>query len=153
MQYYSYEMFKEDMKNLIMQIDFNPDGIVAISRGGLTMAHFLGIALDLRRIYTINAASFFNKVQQEIQISNIPELSGNQRILIVDEIVDSGTSMEKVCTLLKTIYANMDFKSACIFCKPTAQFQPDFILRETKEWVEFFWEIDVIKSLRESRAL
>lgn len=40
MQYYSYEMFREDMKELVSQIDFNPDAIVAISRGGLTMAHF-----------------------------------------------------------------------------------------------------------------
>lgn len=102
MQYYSYEMFREDMKDLVDKIDFNPDGIVAISRGGLTMAHFLGIALDLRRVYTINASSFFNKIQQEIQISNIPEIGGNQRILIVDEIVDTGTSMEKV-------YARIDF--------------------------------------------
>ncbi|EEO25903.1 phosphoribosyltransferase [Helicobacter winghamensis] len=149
MQYYSYEMFREDMKELVSQIDFNPDAIVAISRGGLTMAHFLGIALDLRRIFTINASSFFNKVQQEIQISNIPELSGNQRVLIVDEIVDSGTSMEKVHTILSTIYSHMEFKTACIFHKPTATFKPDFILREAKDWVEFFWEVDIIKSIRE----
>lgn len=149
MQYYSYEMFREDMKELVSQIDFNPDAIVAISRGGLTMAHFLGIALDLRRIFTINASSFFNKVQQEIQISNIPELSGNQRVLIVDEIVDSGTSMEKVHTILSTIYSHMEFKTACIFHKPTATCKPDFILREAKDWVEFFWEVDIIKSIRE----
>ena len=93
MQYYSYEMFRLDMKELVDKIDFNPDGIVAIARGGLTMAHFLGIALDLRRIYAINATSFFNKVQQEIQISNIPELNGNQRILIVDEI-EAGLDQE-----------------------------------------------------------
>ena len=41
MQYYSYETFKEDIKELVLKIDFNPDGIVAISRGGLTMAHLL----------------------------------------------------------------------------------------------------------------
>ena len=149
MQYYSYEMFRSDLKELVDKIDFNPDGIVAIARGGLTMAHFLGIALDLRRIYAINATSFFNKVQQEIQISNIPELNGNQRILIVDEIVDSGTSMEKVYSILTNIYSNIDFKTACIFHKPTAKFQPDFIMREAKDWVEFFWEVDVVKSLHE----
>ncbi|MBX7489976.1 phosphoribosyltransferase [Helicobacter turcicus] len=149
MQYYGYEMFREDIKELVSQIDFNPDAIVAISRGGLTMAHFLGIALDLRRVYTINASSFFNKVQQRIQISNIPELNGNQRILIVDEIVDSGTSMEKVYTILKTIYSHIDFKTACIFHKPTANFKPDFIVREAKDWVEFFWEVDIVKSMRE----
>ncbi len=63
MRYYSYESFKTDMKTLVCKLDFNPDGIVAISRGGLTMAHFLGIALDLRKIYTINAISFVNKIQ------------------------------------------------------------------------------------------
>lgn len=151
MQYYGYEMFREDIKELVSQIDFNPDAIVAISRGGLTMAHFLGIALDLRHVYTINALSFFNKVQQKIQVSNIPELNGNQRILIVDEIVDSGTSMEKVYTILKTIYSDMDFKTACIFHKPTANFKPDFIVREAKDWVEFFWEVDIVKSMREKQ--
>lgn len=151
MQYYSYEMFREDMKKLVDRIDFNPDGIVAISRGGLTMAHFLGIALDLRRVYTINTSSFFNKVQHEIQISNIPELNGNQRILIVDEIVDSGTSMEKVYNILTEINSSIDFKTACIFHKPTACFTPDFILREASDWVEFFWEVDIVKSMREEQ--
>ena len=151
MQYYSYEMFREDMKDLVDRIDFNPDGIVAISRGGLTMAHFLGIALDLRRVYTINASSFFNKIQQEIQISNIPEIGGNQRILIVDEIVDTGTSMEKVYNILKEINSSIDFKTVCIFHKPTASFKPDFILREVNDWVEFFWEVDIVKSIREEQ--
>ncbi|MCL9819414.1 phosphoribosyltransferase [Helicobacter colisuis] len=149
MQYYSYEMFKEDIKELILKIDFNPDGIVAISRGGLTMAHFLGIALDLRMVYSINAASFFNRVQQEVRISNIPELYGNQRVLIVDEIIDSGTSMIKVKNILQEINSNIDFKTASIFYKPTASFKPDFYLRETKDWVDFFWEVDIVKEIRE----
>ncbi|MCI7046924.1 phosphoribosyltransferase family protein [Helicobacter sp.] len=149
MQYYSYEMFKEDIKELILKIDFNPDGIVAISRGGLTMAHFLGIALDLRMVYSINAASFFNRAQQEVRISNIPELYGNQRVLIVDEIIDSGTSMIKVKNILQEINSNIDFKTASIFYKPTASFKPDFYLRETKDWVDFFWEVDIVKEIRE----
>lgn len=149
MQYYSYEMFREDMKELIEKMDFNPDGIVAISRGGLTMAHFLGIALDLRKVYTINASSFFNKIQEELQVSNIPELSGNQRILIVDEIIDSGTSMDKILSILKSINPNIEFKTACIYHKNTATHNPDYMLRETKEWIEFFWEVDVIRRLEE----
>lgn len=78
MQYYSYEMFREDMKELVDKIDFNPDGIVAISRGGLTMAHFLGIALDLRRVYTINASSFLIKCNKRFKsqiFQNLGEIS------------------------------------------------------------------------------
>ncbi len=149
MQYYGYEMFREDMKELISKIDFNPDSIVAISRGGLTMAHFLGIALDLRMVYSINATSFFNKVQQELRISNIPEIHGNQRVLIVDDIVDSGTSMAKVKHILQEVNTTIDFKTMSIFYKPTATFKPDFFLRETKDWVDFFWEVDIVKEIRE----
>ncbi len=151
MRYYSYESFKTDMKTLVCKLDFNPDGIVAISRGGLTMAHFLGIALDLRKIYTINAISFVNKIQQELQVSNIPELRDNSKILIVDEIIDSGTSMERVLSILKNINPNIEFKTAVIFAKKNARIQPDYFIQEAKEWIEFFWEVDILKSLRERR--
>ena len=100
-------------------------------------------------VYSINAASFFNRVQQEVRISNIPELYGNQRVLIVDEIIDSGTSMIKVKNILQEINSNIDFKTASIFYKPTASFKPDFYLRETKDWVDFFWEVDIVKEIRE----
>ncbi|TLE13377.1 phosphoribosyltransferase [Helicobacter apodemus] len=151
MRYYSYESFKTDMETLVCKLDFNPDGIVAISRGGLTMAHFLGIALDLRKIYTINAISFVNKIQQELQVSNIPELRDNSKILIVDEIIDSGTSMERVLSILKNINPNIEFKTAVIFAKKNARIQPDYFIQEAKEWIEFFWEVDILKSLRERR--
>ncbi len=137
MRYYSYESFKTDMKTLVCKLDFNLDGIVAISRGGLTMAHFLGIALDLRKIYTINAISFVNKIQQELQVSNIPELRDNSKILIVDEIIDSGTSMERVLSILKNINPNIEFKTAVIFAKKNARIQPDYFIQEAKVLMEF----------------
>ncbi|PZT49073.1 nicotinate phosphoribosyltransferase [Helicobacter valdiviensis] len=149
MQYYSYEMFREDIKELLSKLDFNPDGIVAISRGGLTMAHFLSIALDIRKVYSISAVSFFNKVQQQIQISNIPEIHGAQRILIVDEIIDSGVSMEKVLRILKEIHTNIEFKTATLFHKSSASIKPDYFIREAKDWIEFFWEVDILKDVKE----
>ncbi|WP_104722469.1 phosphoribosyltransferase [Helicobacter mesocricetorum] len=151
MQYYSYESFKADMKALVCKLDFNPDGIVAISRGGLTMAHFLGIALDLRKVYTINATSFVDRVRQELQVCNIPELGGSSRILIVDEIIDSGASMERVLKVLKSINPNIEFKTAVIFAKKNAKIQPDYFIQEAKGWIEFFWEVDIIQSLRGER--
>ncbi|MDE5603823.1 MAG: phosphoribosyltransferase [Helicobacter sp.] len=151
MQYYSYESFKVDMQALVCKLDFNPDGIVAISRGGLTMAHFLGIALDLRKVYTINATSFVNKVQQELQVSNIPELRDSSSILIVDEIIDSGASMERVLSILTSINPNIEFKTAVIFTKKNSRVKPNYYIHETKEWIEFFWEVDIIQSLRGER--
>ena len=100
MRYYSYENFRDDMKILVGKLDETPDAIVAIARGGLTMGHFLGIALDIRNVFTINATLYFNKQKELLQISNIPSLEGHENVLVVDDIVDSGESMSKVCQIL-----------------------------------------------------
>lgn len=145
MLYYSYEMFREDMKRLIEKLDYRPDAVLGITRGGLTMAHFLGIALDIREVYTINAISYFNKRQEgDIKIFNIPNLGDAKRVLIVDEIVDSGKSMQKIFEVLGEISPDVEFKSAVLFHKPTATYTPDFYVREASEWIEFFWEVDLL---------
>ena len=38
-----------------------------------------------------------------------------------------------------------------IFAKKNARIQPDYFIQEAKEWIEFFWEVDILKSLRERR--
>ncbi len=50
MKYYSYEEFLEDLKDLYNKIDSKigkPDAMIAIARGGLTMAHLLSLRWDL----------------------------------------------------------------------------------------------------------
>ena len=148
MQYYSYDEFIEDIKKLIEKIDFKPEAIVAISRGGLTMAHFLGIALDIRKVYTINVVSYTNNIRQSLEISHIPEISGIDNILLVDEIVDSGLSMQKVFRILQEINSDSTIKSASIFYKESSCFKPDYHIREAKSWIEFFWEVDILKEFK-----
>lgn len=43
MIFYSYEEFKEDVKILAKEIkeDFNPDALLAIARGGMSLGHSL----------------------------------------------------------------------------------------------------------------
>ncbi|MGD9595244.1 MAG: phosphoribosyltransferase, partial [Wolinella sp.] len=145
MLYYSYEMFRDDMKELVTRLDYKPEAVLGITRGGLTMAHFLGIAMDMREVYTINAVSYFNKQQDEdIKIFNIPNLGDAKQVLIVDEIVDSGKSMRKILEVLTEINPDVEFKTAVLFHKPTAIYTPDFYIREATEWIEFFWEVDIL---------
>jgi len=40
MKYYSYEEFVKDTRKLIQEVKgFNPDAIIGIARGGLTLSH------------------------------------------------------------------------------------------------------------------
>ena len=138
MKYYSYENFQKDLSNLNIS---KPDAIVAIARGGLTLAHHLAEIFDIREVFVINAISY-NKTQkkEKIDIFNIPNLHGFKNILIVDDISDSGDTFIEVLKLLKTKYPDLNFKTLSIFYKPTSKFKPNFYFHKTNEWIKFFWE-------------
>ncbi len=142
LRYYGYEEFIRDVKVLIAKIDWEFDAIVAISRGGLTLAHFLGEYYKIRNVFTINAIGYDDqKKLDEVRVFNIPDLQGFHRVLVVDEIVDSGETMQKVIQKLDSF--DVKLRSAVIFVKPDAIYQPDFFVQYTNEWIDFFWTRDL----------
>lgn len=142
MYQYNFREFKKDVNVLTKEIQKNiqVDAIVAISRGGFTLAHFLATKLDCRMLFCINAIGYDNTQKLEtIEIFNIPDLSGFGNILIVDDIVDSGRTIEQVKQILSCKY-DARFFVASIYHKKSACIAPDFYLKEANEWIEFFWE-------------
>ena len=140
---YEYEEFVQDIKTIINNLQERPDAIIAVARGGLTPAHFISLALDIREVYAINAVSYDDQKRSEvITVSNIPEIKNARNVLIVDEIIDSGRTMSKIYTILNDKYGEINFKVATIFYKKSAEFTPDYYAKETGEWVDFFWERD-----------
>lgn len=138
MKFYSYEEMKIDLQNY--QIP-RPDAIVAIIRGGMTLAHHLAEIFNLKNVYTINASSYDKTTKLSTpKVWNIPDLNKYQNILVVDDISDSGDTFIEVMKKLKEKYPKKNFKSISIFYKPTSKFKPDFYFHETDEWIEFFWE-------------
>jgi xanthine phosphoribosyltransferase len=136
---YSYEDFKKDLKKLNIP---KPDLIIAIARGGLTIAHHLSELFDIKEVLTINATSYekTKKIFSPKVSINIPNLDNYHNILIVDDISDSGETFIKVLNKLKEKYPSKNFKTFSIFYKPSSKFQPDFYLHKTEKWVKFFWE-------------
>lgn len=143
--YYSYEEFVKDVKELITQSkEFDADVLLGVARGGLTLGHFMGEALNTRNVYTINSIHYEGtKKLDTFDIFNIPDLSKAKRVLLLDDIVDSGETMVEILKLLRAKFPEVEFKLATIFYKKTALLQPDFSVKEAKEWIDFFWEADV----------
>jgi xanthine phosphoribosyltransferase len=154
-KYYSYGEFIHDMVLLVKRFGrFNPDSIVAISRGGLTMGHFLAEYLNIRDFYIIKSISYDeDKHLEGIKISDIPHLMDKKNTLIVDEIVDSGQTLKKVIELLTLNYPDINFKSATIFQKDDAEYKADFSVASCEDWIEFFWEVDMKRSAKESLSV
>ncbi|EAK3673576.1 phosphoribosyltransferase [Campylobacter jejuni] len=146
MIFYSYEEFKEDVKILAKEIkkDFNPDALLAIARGGMSLGHSLAVALKTRQLFALNSIHYNDtKKLDTIEIFNIPDLSKHKKILLIDDIVDSGESLAEIKKVLLEKFPHIELKIATIFYKKTAPLEPDFKVKEATEWVDFYWDINL----------
>ena len=143
--YYSYEECLKDCGKLLPQIkSYNPEAIVAIARGGLTIGHLLASTLDTNNLFAINSIHYNDtKKLDSFKISNIPDLNDFTNILLVDDIVDSGETIEYIKKILQNKYPHCNIKVATIFYKKSAIIVPDFWVKEAKDWINFFWEVDL----------
>ncbi len=145
--YYPYEEFKEDLKLLTEKIDQDFDAILGIARGGLSMAQFLGEYYDLREVYSINTIGYEDTHKNElVEIFNIPVLKSATKVLIADDIVDSGDTLVEVLAVLQSKYPSVTFVTASIFYKKTAKIRPTWYVKEPKGWIDFFWSVDLRKT-------
>ena len=146
MIFYSYDEFAVDAKKMAKQIkdEFNPEVILAVARGGLTLGHSLAVALNNRNLFTLNSIHYedTNKLDT-INIFNVPDLSKYTKILLVDDIIDSGESMVEIKRELLKRYPNLDIKIATVFYKEKALLLPEFKVKEAHDWIEFFWDIHI----------
>ncbi len=145
---YPYDQFKNDIPHLKALCEsFNPDTIIAIARGGMTLAHALGMALNVRNLQSIRCESYDGDTQRSIlTIFGTSDFSNSKRVLIVDDIVDSGKTLHTLLPFLQNNNPDVEFKAAALFTKSTAMIQPDFFLHEAIDWIDFFWERDFLKS-------
>ena len=143
---YDYETFAKDLHALADSIGERFDAIVAIARGGMTMAHLLGEYWDIRNVFVINSIGYEDTRKLErVKIFNIPDLAPFQKILIVDDIADSGETIDAVVKTLTTRYPDKTFKTATLFYKPEKSIvEPDYWLKSIgDEWIDFFWSDDL----------
>lgn len=147
MKYYSYENFKNDANSLIEKVrnsDF--DGIVAIARGGLTLSHVMAEGLDIRRVQSVRT-ELYDKTSKRDSITIFAECDFKdvKKILVVDDIADSGDTLKAVMEHLKSNFKDIEFSSATLFYKKTSIYEPDFWINEADQWIDFFWERDFTK--------
>ncbi len=143
--YYGYEEFKKDAQILVNKCrDFEPEILLAVARGGLTLSHLMAQAMDMRNLYTINSIHYEGELKlNSFNIFNIPDVSHAKKVLIIDDIVDSGETMQEILKILNEKFPTVEFKLATLFYKTKALIKPDYSVREANEWIDFFWEVDL----------
>jgi xanthine phosphoribosyltransferase len=148
MTYYDFKQFCTDVRDLSIKCEsFQPDTILAIARGGMSLAHALSMSMDIRNLQSIRVESYDGDTQREsVTVFGKCDLSQSKQVLVVDDIVDSGQTLAVLMPLLYSTNPHCKFKILTLFSKPTAIIQPDFFLHEAHDWIDFFWERDFLKS-------
>lgn len=130
-----------EIADRIKESDFKADVIVGISRGGLLPARILSDLLDNPHLANIKV-EFYVDIDQTKEVPVITQPVSvsvkDKRVLIVDDITDSGQSFRLVWETLAQEAAEV--KTVTLYHKPWSCFTPDIYARETEAWVIFPWE-------------
>jgi len=146
-QYYSYDNFKNDTNSLITQIEsFKPEAIVGIARGGLTLSHAVAEGLNIREVQSIRTELYDESCKrEEISLFGKCNFTDVKRVIVLDDIADSGETLKEIMSYLESTFKDIEFKSATLFYKKTSMYKPHFWVNEARNWIEFFWEKDFLR--------
>lgn len=142
---------------LIVQQGYRPNFIVGVWRGGapvgIAVQEILdacGVPSDHIAIRTSSYQSIGQRVK-EVRVHGLryieKRVNAEDKLLIVDDIFDTGLSVAKVIDELKKVCRKNtpEIKVATPFYKPTnnkTRIEPDFYLEKTDKWLVFPHELD-----------
>jgi hypoxanthine phosphoribosyltransferase len=123
-------------------LEFKPDLIVGIARGGLVSARILTDLLETPQLATIEVDFYIGinqtKPEPTLKQSLTIPLRG-KRILLVDDIADTGKTLQLAKSYLQD-QGPLEIKVATLYLKPQTITQPDFYEKQTSNWVIFPWD-------------
>jgi len=126
----------------IKKSGFRPDLIVGVSRGGWIPGRILSDLLG--NAHTANVKIEFyvgigQTARKPVVTQPISEEILNKRVLVVDDVADTGESMLVALEHVRERGAG-EIKTVTIYHKPHSKFKPDFFEETTSHWIIFPWE-------------
>ncbi|MEM0096247.1 MAG: phosphoribosyltransferase [Candidatus Bathyarchaeia archaeon] len=127
----------------IRKDNFKPDVIVGVARGGWPPARVLSDLLDNPNLANVRAEFYVGVAETKGEPTLTQPVSVNvagKRVLVVDEVADTGKSLQLIREHLMTEGAS-EVRIATVYLKPWSIVKPDYYARETSRWIVFPWEI------------
>jgi hypothetical protein len=144
------ERLSEKLAQKIIESRFEPDLVVAISRGGFDPARILCDQLGIRRLASVQV-EFYSGVQDTAEKPRIvyplnADVRG-KRVLLVDDVSDTGDSLMLAKEHVLTGSPG-ELKVATLHIKPWTSLRPDYHASETEAWIVYPWEpVESIRSI------
>ena len=140
--WYSREEMRRDVNVLARDIvldNFDPVVIVGLSRGGLTPGVMFSLWFKKPFISVASALRDFPEWEEYLPRPT------DKRVLIVDDICDSGETFHKMANHIIKKANGVDVRFATLWWNNECDFEPKYYVREiakdsTNTWVHFPWE-------------
>jgi xanthine phosphoribosyltransferase len=142
----SWDQMHRDARALAWRLDGKgPDdgnwrAVVGITRGGMVPAMIVARELDIRVVDTISVKSYDHQDRAEAKVIKSPQadvMGDGTGILIVDDLVDTGKTLEVV----RALYPNAHF--ATVYAKPQGRPMVETFITEVSQdtWIFFPWDM------------
>ena len=140
--WYKWNEMRRDVNTLCRTISldkFDPQVIVGISRGGLTpgvmMSHWM------QKPFKPIKTSLRDFPEWE---DYLPKKT-DERVLIVDDICDSGETFQKISDFITERGVNVEVRFASLWWNNECNFEPHYYVQECAKdsdviWIHFPWE-------------
>lgn len=141
--YVSWEAFHRATKELAHQLlDGGYTGILAVSRGGLVPAAILARELNIRLVDSICVASYQHDQQGSLQILKQASIVDSEKLLVVDDLVDTGETAKVLHKLFPKAYF------VTIYAKPQGKPLVDKYITDIEQdtWIQLPWDMELAYS-------
>jgi len=121
---------------------FFPDMIVGIFRNGWILAKLVSDLLGVDEVGGIGVKFYkgIGETRERPLVTSGPTISPREKkVLIVDDVSDSGRTLQTAIELIK-LYGAKEVRTATLYVKPKTILYPDYYYAETSDWVVFPWE-------------
>ena len=144
----TWPAFGEATRRLAEQVaasGYRPDIVLAVARGGLTVAGALAYALSVKNCFAMNV-EFYTGVDQRLDVPVVlpPTLDmvdiAGLLVLIADDVADTGKTLALVRDVIRPHVA--DARCAVLYQKSRSLVDCEYVWRHTDLWINFPWSCD-----------
>jgi len=142
----------KELAFVILESGYKPDVIVAIARGGLTPARLLADYMDVIDILSLKVEHWVEtgSHQEEAVIKYAAQgidLS-NAKVLIVDDICDTGKSLMVAKDYVEKYWKARQVKLATMqYIEPVAQIRPDYFVDLVRDWTWYMYPWNYVEDM------
>jgi hypoxanthine phosphoribosyltransferase len=138
-EYISWSRFYASCRSLAGKIragGFAPQLIVAIGRGGWMPGRILSDLLGQMNVASFKIEHYRGTHQARVATVRYPLSAdvGGQRVLVVDDVTDSGDTFEVALSHIRARGAPSEIRTAVLHHKTASQYAPDFYAHKVIKW-------------------